>query len=290
MLPPPFLLAALADPPSLEAVDRSWAVCDDQASTTVEALIDGHDALLIGEMHGTAEMPAMLAKIVDAAARRKERVVLALEYEAEDQAAIDAFVADEDAPFPFDTQDGRSSGAMADMLRRVAKTAQREGTVTVAAVDTWPKRGTTPYDAPWLPGEIDAVWSQRDIGMGQLALAACAARDCDLLIYYAGNMHTRRRPATGGWRNGRTGEVVSYLAAPAGYVIDHDRDAVAINLVHRGGAIKAKAGDEARFGVHRYRPSAPTHAEEDGVPYCAAGSAVYDYVLSVGTLTASARR
>lgn len=240
-------------------------------------------------MHGTAQMPAALVSIVAAAARRKERVVVALEYDAIEQPAIDAFVAEERAAFPFDTQDGRSSGAMADMLRTVARIAQAEGTVSVAAVDTWPERGTTPYQADWLPDEVDQVQSQRDIGMGQLAVAACEAQDCDLLIYYAGNVHSRRRPATVGWRNGRTGEITSFLGAPAGYVINHDLSAVSINLVHRGGRQKAKMDTDARLAERTRRPSAPDYAAADGVPYCAHDSAVYDYVLSVGPITASSQ-
>lgn len=90
--------------------------------------------LLLGEMHGTQESPALVGRLVCGLAQRDKRpLVLGLEIPPSEQQAIDAFVsggsesafAEHRATSAYfwarKIQDGRSSQAMLDLIRAVRK-------------------------------------------------------------------------------------------------------------------------------------------------------------------------
>ena len=281
-----FLFLGLSALQQEQPIDRTWAACEGTSPTTVQKIISGRRALLVGEHHGTTEMPAVLAKIVKTLSRDRSPVVLALEYPEDWQADLTAYLANEPgSPLPFETRDGRTSVAMSQMLRSVKELTDEGADIQIAAVDTWPERGTTPHRPEWLPTDIDLERSQRDIGMGLNAVRACERADCQLLIYYAGNIHTRREPGTGRIRNNSTGEITSYQSAYSGYVIDHYIPAVSLYLSHRGG--EAKAISTNGFGMHRWKANTPDYVVQDHLPYCAGYSSYNDYIMSVGTISSS---
>jgi len=114
--------------------------------------------IMIGEMHGTAEMPMAFADMVCLAAKSGRPVTVALEQDAEMQPAIDAFLASDGghaarnaflaAPM-WKVQDGRSSQAMLalyDRLRVMKQAGQIRGVYAfIPVLTSW--LGDGPYNA-----------------------------------------------------------------------------------------------------------------------------------------------
>ena len=140
-------------------------------------LLEPRTLLLIGEMHGTREIPPVVAELACLARRRRVPVVVALELHVEEAARLDAWMAGA-APtaellrgefWTRTYQDGRTSAAMAAMLARL-----RALGVRVVLIDPHP------------PGGKD-----RDEKMAD-GLAALRAQDPgSLILALVGNLHNR---------------------------------------------------------------------------------------------------
>jgi hypothetical protein len=103
--------------------------------------------VVIGEIHGSNEVPAVFADAVCLTAQSR-RVVVALEQPASDQAAIDAFIASDGGPdaqavfmralmWNMPTKDGRSSQAyfrLFETLRQMRAAGRIEGVVAFQPV------------------------------------------------------------------------------------------------------------------------------------------------------------
>ena len=143
------LAAASASPcPQVAGAERLWARPETRW-------------VMIGEMHGTTEMPALFGDLVCRAASSSGRpVTVALEQNAEMQPAIDAFLASDGGSAARSTflaapmwagkmQDGRASQAMLalyDRLRIMKQSGQIRGVVAFIPVMTgWTGEG--PYNA-----------------------------------------------------------------------------------------------------------------------------------------------
>ncbi|NOK23367.1 hypothetical protein [Corallococcus carmarthensis] len=144
----------------------------------MEAVLKPAAFVVLGEIHGTQEAPAFAARLACHAAAAGQPVRLALEFPVEEQARLDAFVAGE-AEGPPDSafwrrevQDGRSSGAMRQLLERVRELRRAGLPVRVVA--------------------FDAGGKDRDDTMaGQLRQERSQARE-DTFIVLVGNLHARR--------------------------------------------------------------------------------------------------
>jgi hypothetical protein len=102
--------------------------------------------LIVGEVHGTAESPVAFGDLVCHAAARGRRPIVALEYPAREQAALDAYLrsrgSDRDrrallARIGTGMADGRTSAAMLDLverLRRMRRAGRIDGVVAVQPV------------------------------------------------------------------------------------------------------------------------------------------------------------
>jgi hypothetical protein len=107
-------------------------------STPSCAAIEGADTVLadknlnflvVGELHGTAEAPAIFADLVCLAAKKRGKVIVGVEFPVSDQPAIDAFMASNDINGArkellkswawAKSEDGRSSEAMFAMFERL---------------------------------------------------------------------------------------------------------------------------------------------------------------------------
>lgn len=193
------------------------------------APLPGADALwrdetrfvFVGETHGTVEAPAAFADLVCLALARGP-VTAALEFPADMQPALDAFMAaetDEAAravllayPYgPFRFHDGRGSEAMMEMLLRL-RALRREGRpLTIVA--------TVP-DSPRLPGfgqsyaELDraAVWVE-----------AARARPDDRMLVFVGRVHA-----------GKARRVGSPIGLPAAAHI-RPEDSLSLAVARQGG-------------------------------------------------------
>ncbi|MEQ8434385.1 MAG: hypothetical protein RIA71_09095 [Oceanicaulis sp.] len=153
--------------------------------------------LVIGELHGTNEAPALAGSVVCLALSQGERVALGLELSADEQASLDGYMASDggmtaraalldDEYWMSEVQDGRRSHAMMRLIE-TARGWQAAGLpAEVQALDA---------------GEADADLAddpatQRDRAMLRRALAA---RDrADRVIVLVGNVHSRRTAYTFG--------------------------------------------------------------------------------------------
>lgn len=268
--------------------------CAPASATTINELAENHRAILVGELHGTKEMPAAFLSVVDDATYSGRSVVIAIEHKATMQDQIDQIFASttsqevEQKFEEFSTKDGRSSEAMKSLMVGIWSLIVAGRNIKVAGVDYW--WGDDPEDdqriPPWIAEEVDAKVSLRDVRMGQNAIAACAAHECELLLFFAGSFHTNTEISLGGMWNAETETFERMLVAPAGHVISHEYSTASIFLTHRGGAFSANIGN----GLQSNSTGSNTgkFVENDLIPYCTYGpSRSHQYVMSVGTISSS---
>ncbi len=102
--------------------------------------------VLVGEYHGTAEMPAVAADIACAAAMTGRPLVFGVEFTPDSQSALDAFMASDGGPAArasllaapaWREPGGRTTAAILDMLESVRKLGKARS-VKVVAFDTAP--------------------------------------------------------------------------------------------------------------------------------------------------------
>jgi hypothetical protein len=139
--------------------------------------------LMLGDLHGTREIPAFVGQLV-AAASAREPVVLALEIPQEQAPSIRAFLASDGSPamqrqlvtgpwWQDPCQDGRRSVAMVDLLETIRALRAAGRPIEVVA--------------------IDDGGSDREEAMARNVIAARHARPDAALIVFAGNLHTSKR-------------------------------------------------------------------------------------------------
>jgi hypothetical protein len=147
--------------------------------------------ILLGDHHGTAEIPAFVASVV-ATAAAAQPVVLALEAPRQDLPGLDAFLAsDGERPaldrmlrdpfwqFPF--QDGRRSVAMLELIRTLHELRARGARIEIV-----------PFDAG--PGDVRAGdRGGREQHMASALIALRNARPDAAIVVYAGRLHTMRQ-------------------------------------------------------------------------------------------------
>jgi len=157
-----------------------------QAPTTTaidllaEAIAD-HRLVLLGEIHGTREIPALVGTLVERESARGGKVILALEIVTQDQAGVDRYLrssgsaADRKAllsgaHWREPMHDGRDSVAMFELIERVRRLRAQGRDVAIAFFD---------------PGNVD----DRNLGMADnLRAVASGAPDARLLVL-TGNVH-----------------------------------------------------------------------------------------------------
>lgn len=134
--------------------------------------------ILVGEVHGTNEVPQLFANIVASVAKKQKKVGVFLEISQDAQSAIDAFLKTSDESilrknsfFQRELQDGRSSKAMVQLLRGLAKLSN----VTVFCMDP-------------LEEKSSIMAQQRDTGMAAFINAHQA--DFDTVLALTGNVHS----------------------------------------------------------------------------------------------------
>ena len=161
-----------------------------------DEFLEGQEVLLVGDFHGTAEIPAFFAELACAALGGTRDLIVALELPAEEQGRVDSYLdsagseADrrallEGAFWNQEYQDGRRSRAMAAMIERLR-------TVRKAGLALEPPRRVAV-----LLMDVSTVSSPgaRDRSMADAILRALRASASTvepvLLMAYAGNLHTR---------------------------------------------------------------------------------------------------
>lgn len=235
--------------------------------------------VLVGDLHGTREIPAAFGRLVCHAAseHRGQTILAGLEIPTSEQAAIDTFLAGAgDAAaarallagdfWRREFQDGRSSEAMLGLLEELRR--QRKAGLKVVARGIDPQR----YDSP----------GERDAGIAAtLAEAIAAARPARTLVL-VGNVHTRTL-------NGYPWDAkAAYL--PMGAVLRaRYGDLIALDVKNLGGsAWMCTSADPKDCGAHdlRLREAAGPLPRVELDP-ASAPTTGYDGTLLMGPVTAS---
>jgi hypothetical protein len=237
----------------------------------IDPLLKKGQILLLGEMHGSAEIPAFVATAVCQGLRAGHSVTVGLEIWTEEEARIAAYLASggkpEDrtallaGPFWQDVaQDGRRSQAMLGLLEDVRRLRQEGRKVRVKLIDRLPKG------------------PERDRAMAQELLSAVEAAPEDLFLVLTGNLHSRTARGTP-WNPDL--ENMGFLVA------QRHPGVVALDNSYSGGTIwMCPSADPADCGVK------PLRGKGEGQPL---GVKLYEKVskegyhgeFHVGALTAS---
>lgn len=155
-----------------------------------EAVLGDRDVhwLVVGEMHGTREMPASFAELVCAAAQSHRTVTVALEFPEADQTVIDAYLASDggdDArshvlalPFWSTGRDGRSSEAAFALLEWLRRMKQAGEIQAVRAIQPMSNETRSDYEK----------------AMAALVLEAGPADGLTMVL--VGGVHAKRVPYT----------------------------------------------------------------------------------------------
>ena len=115
------------------------------AATLLEGAIGRHSLVLLGEMHGTQEIPAITGELV-AHYARTQPVLLALEADAGDQLRLDRFLASDGGVtaraallagdhWQEPNHDGRDSAAMFALIEQVRQLRKAGASVDVVLID-----------------------------------------------------------------------------------------------------------------------------------------------------------
>jgi len=251
-------LAALSAAASGQALPAG-VDCTDIPGT--EPVLAAGRIVMVGELHGTNEMPAEFLRLVCSALRRGQAVSVGLEM-FDPNGALGAYMSslgDSGARQALlaarhwnGMRDGRSSVAWLDMIETLRSWRQGGLPLTVFAL----------YDAPG-PGSYDQAMAARLRGER-------SARPGTLILTYTGNVHSMLKPVPG-------------LPAPMGSLVA-DLDPVSIGLSSEGGQSWACMG-AGPCGVNEFpaQPAkGPLHAAAP-----AAQTGVYTLQLNVGRMTAS---
>jgi|CXWL01.1.fsa_nt_gi hypothetical protein len=151
------------------------------------ARVEAHRLLLIGEIHGTAQVPAIVASLATRMAALERPLIVGLELPRTLQPALKRFLASagtqEDRKkllaedfWQRDYQDGRSSVAMLELLE------------SLRALDIKRDLEVLAFD---VPADTKLSGAERDQRMAERIAAALEAKPLARAIVLAGNFHTR---------------------------------------------------------------------------------------------------
>ena len=285
-------LALLAVTAEAETAETEAPTCAEGQAVSFEDLAAAHKAILFGDYHGTQEMPEAFGDAVAEAAGGDRRVVVALEYPANWQPDLDAMMAAPDEVMALDvfarrsTRDGRTSEAMRNLLLQLRALKLAGADVTVRAIDmARPAPNAVSRAAELgLPPEIDQQRGLRNIIMGLNSVEACEMVECDLLMMFSGNAHTRLDVRDSASYMPTEGEITSYREAAAGNIIVRKMPTASVYLSHRGGYARNQSPDGV-FGLRELTPTAPGYVAEDRTYYCTGERDRYTHVFSVGPVS-----
>lgn len=156
----------------------------------IDPLLDkpGLTYLLLGEYHGTVEMPAVAADVICHAAKRGRPLVVAVELPAGDQPALDRYMASDGgaaarkallASPGWKAEGGRTTAAIADLIeaaRRIGRKRPANLPVTLVAFDRGPQPGTSPMREAAMAKALESAAGRRP---GSLVIAFTGAGHAD---------------------------------------------------------------------------------------------------------------
>lgn len=254
--------------------------------------------VVLGEHHGTSEMPAMAAELVCEAARDGAQVLVALEFPRYEEASLQAFVAGaldgaamlEHSRFWQRNNDGRASAAMFSMLERLRALRQAGlninviSTLRAAALNHEQERALLER-FPLAP-EIDRRGSLSDLHMAASIIDGAHRLGARRVIFLVGNAHAKIAPSRSGSLNPTTGDVREFIRMHAAAALPRE-STLSLFFTHAGGAGYARTRERA--GVDALRPS-ERELSHPGVviaPYLPEAPE-YDGRIFIGPVSASA--
>jgi hypothetical protein len=225
--------------------------------------------IVIGELHGSAETPAIFADAVCLTTQTRGPVVVALEIPAIDQAMIDAFIGSDGGPaaradffkaqiWHMPMKDGRSSKAFFRLFERLRKMHAQGRVARVVAF-----QDGTPYD--------------RSLGQGPYeeklaAIVRDAAAPGATVLALVGSLHSRKTEVDFGKP---FMPMASHLPA--------DRTLTLYAVGNGGAAWNCTGPTPADCGPHENGPIDPPARR--GVELKAVEDGAYDGLLNLGTPT-----
>jgi hypothetical protein len=172
-----------------QPIDKPIQFLTDDAIKGSDEILKTGATLLVGEIHGTWEIPMAVASLVRQALATGNEVILCVEIPTTEQESIDRFLISDgedraiddllDTPF-WVGQDGRASVGMFAMLELVRRLRSSGHEVHVHAID---------FD--WARQPADASAYYRDQTMAENLLQVRKNFPEAILITLAGNVHTR---------------------------------------------------------------------------------------------------
>jgi hypothetical protein len=251
--------------------------------------------ILLGEHHGTNEMPAAAAELACAAAQSR-RVLLALEIPEDEQTRLRRYVRGEidvpdvisSSPFWERGVDGRNSAAMLGLLTRMRELRERGLDIDVAAVTP---RGVGAEERARVEAQfelaegVDRARSFSDLFMADRLIRGRAEAEASLVIMLVGSAHADREVRQRSFLNPASGQVTRHPTIALGGALPRE-NTMTVLLTHSGGQAYARYREES--GV---RPVA-ANANEAEVQGFIAGriefaNVAYDARIFVGPITAS---
>jgi hypothetical protein len=164
------------------------AACGPEIAGAAAVIVPGA-IVMLGEMHGSREIPAFTGNLACRAVVAGHAVIVGLEIPQVEQAAIDRYLTSRGSPRDREAlvagahwrrpdQDGRSSQAMVDLIERVRSLRHAGHAVEVLAFDNG----------------MYGAWNERDAGMAKAILARAAAASDAFVVTLTGNLHNRTEP------------------------------------------------------------------------------------------------
>lgn len=160
--------------------------------------------IVVGEVHGTEQAPAFVGQLVCGLLKQGRPVILALERDGSEQAAVNRYLASAGEPADVQSllterawrepmQDGRSSQAMLRLVEQVRQWRKAGQRVGVLAMQT-SSHDIAPLDAslkPTLtPADLERLSEINDRGMADNTWLALALHPSYTVVALAGNVHT----------------------------------------------------------------------------------------------------
>ncbi len=174
-------LLAMAAPASDEPAETA---CAPLPGAEVLRDVQRPDFVIMGEAHGTAELPVAFADLVCAYAAAGTPLTVGLEFLPAEQPALDTYLASNGddaakaallASHAWTIRDGRASQAIFGLIETLRKMKAAHGDLAVVAFDH--------------PSEQPGTSAAREKGMADLLLAAKRARPAAPVLALTGNGH-----------------------------------------------------------------------------------------------------
>ena len=196
----PFVIACGSSPapPPLTASKARPAFAEIKGAAE---LLQPGALIVIGEMHGTEEFPALVGDLAEASVRAGRAVSVHLEMPREEQALVEQLLSGtasreppRDAVWGSAYQDGRRSRAVWQLLLRLANLARDKGPVQIARAHASLRSQGPVHVQCFDPGNTPGAsgFNQpRDRGMAEAVIEEVKARPGDVHLVLVGNVHSR---------------------------------------------------------------------------------------------------